>query len=176
MRCTTSPLIQKFAVRTVTPQATPQKLKNRQIKIEWLRRQANWTHAVTLTMHRPKNGHGVSNAEVARRCGLFLNRINRRIYKHGTKRKGFRIASVAFLGNGPYEDHPHVHLVLQKPPDMTHEAFEQILNVMASTTNGLGKEFDIKPYRDEGWLGYMVDHGFDGWMKNLAFIAVCPKH
>ena len=83
---------------------------------------------------------------------------------------------MAFLGNGPYADHPHVHLALQKPPDMTHEAFEQILNVMASTTNGLGKEFDIKPYRNEGWLGYMLDHGFDGWMEKLTFTAVCPKH
>ena len=156
--------------------AVASRSKLRSQKISWLAELANWTHAVTLTMHRPKNGYGISNGEVERRCVLFLNRINRRIYKHGTKRKGFRIASVAFLGNGPYGDHPHVHLALQKPPDMTHEAFEQILNVMASTTKGLGKEFDIKPYRDEGWLGYMVDHGFDGWMERLAITAVCPKH
>jgi hypothetical protein len=176
MRCATSPLFQKFAVRAVTTQASPQKLKNRQIKIEWLKAQADWTHAVTLTMHRSEGGHGISNPEVARRCRLFLNRINRRIYKHGTKRKGFRIASVVFLGNGPYGDHPHAHLALQKPADMTHEAFEQTLNVMASTTKGLGKEFDIKPYRDEGWLGYMVDHGFEGWIDQATVAAVCPKH
>ena len=156
--------------------AVASRSKLRSQKISWLAELANWTHAVTLTMHRPKNGYGISNGEVERRCVLFLNRINRRIYKHGTKRKGFRIASVAFLGNGPYADHPHVHLALQKPPDMTHEAFEQILNVMASTTKGLGKEFDIKPYRNEGWLGYMLDHGFDGWMEKLTFTAVCPKH
>ena len=144
----------------------------------WLKAHAEWTHAVTLTMHHPpESGHGISNPEVTRRCRLFLNRINRRIYsRHGTRRKGYRIASVAFLGNGPYGDHTHAHLALQKPPDMTHEAFEQILNVMASTTNGLGKEFDIKPYRNEGWLGYMLDHGFDGWMEKLTFTAVCPKH
>jgi len=163
-----------------SPSFVPSRFKfnqsERSQSICWLQTHAKWTHAVTLTMHRPKNGHSVSNDEVARRCGQFLNRINRRIYKHGTKRKGFRIASVAFLGNGPYGDHPHVHLALQTPPDMSHEDFEQIVNVMASTTKGLGKEFDIKPYRDEGWLGYMVDHGFDGWMRNLAFTAVCPKH
>ena len=140
----------------------------------WLKAHADWTHAVTLTMHRSKSGHGVSKDEVARRCGLFLNRINRRIYKHGIRRKGFRIASVAFCGNGPYCDHPHVHWALQKPPDMTHEAFEQIVKVMASTTKGLGKEFDIKPYRDEAWLGYMLDHGFDGLMEKLTFTALCP--
>ena len=144
--------------------------------ILWLMAQANWTHAVTLTMHRPINGNGTSKHEVERRCRLFLNRINRRIYKHGTKRKSFRIASVAFLGNGPYGDHPHAHLALQKPLEMSHESFNQILNVMARTTKGLGQQFDIKPYREEGWLGYMVDHGWGGLMDQLTFTAVCPKH
>jgi hypothetical protein len=163
-------------VRAVTPQTSPQKLKNRQIKIEWLKAQADWTHAVTLTMHRSKGGHGISNPEVARRCRLFLSRINRRIYKHGTKRKGYRIASVAFLGGGSYGDHPHVHWALQKPPDMTSEGFERLLKKMIRTTKGLGQQFDIKAYRDEGWLGYMVDHGFDNLMEKLTFTSVCPKH
>ena len=132
---------------------------------------------MTLTMHRPESGHGISNPEVARRCRLFLNRINRRIYsRHGTRRKGYRIASVAFLGNGPYGDHPHAHLALQKPPDMTTDGFDRLLKEMATTTKGLGQQFDIKPYRDEGWRGYMVDHGFEGLMNQVTFAAVFPQH
>jgi hypothetical protein len=143
----------------------------------WLKAHADWTHAVTLTMHPPESGHGISNPEVARRCRLFLNRINRRIYsRHGTRRKGYRIASVAFLGNGPYGDHPHAHLALQKPHGISHKSFNQILNEMARTTNGLGQQFDIKPYRDERWLGYMVDHGFEGFMDQVTVAAVCPQH
>ena len=127
-------------------------------------------------MHCSANDHGINKEKVARRCRLFLNRINRRIYKHGTKRKGFRIASVAFAGDGAYGDHPHVHLALQKPPDMTTEGFDRLLKEMATTTKGIGQQFDIKSYRDEGWLGYMVDHGFHGLMEQLTFTAVCPKH
>jgi hypothetical protein len=176
MRCSTSPLIQKFVVRTFTSQASPKKLKNRRITIEWLKAHADWTHAVTLTMHRSKNGYEISKQEVEKRCFEFLNRINRRIYKHGTKRKNYRIASVAFLGGGSYGDHPHVHWALQKPPDMTNEGFERLLKKMVRTTKGLGQQFDIKPYRDEGWLGYMVDHEFDNLMEKLTFTAVCPQH
>jgi hypothetical protein len=150
--------------------------KQRSQKLRWLSGLADWTHAVTLTMQRPKSVHGISKPEVARRCRLFLNRINRRIYKHGQKRKGFRIASVAFLGNGPYGNHPHAHLALQKPPDMSHKSFNLILNEMARTTKGLGQQFEIKPYRDEGWLGYMVDHGFEGLIDQVTFSAVCPKN
>ena len=83
---------------------------------------------------------------------------------------------MAFLGDGTYGNHPHVHLALQKPPDMTTEGFDRLLKEMATTTKGIGQQFDIKSYRDEGWLGYMVDHGFDGWMDQLTFAAVCPKH
>jgi hypothetical protein len=142
----------------------------------WLKARADWTHAVTLTMHRSRNGYEISKQEVEKRCFEFLNHINRRIYKHGTRRKGFRIACVAFLGGGSYGDHPHVHWALQKPPDMTNEGFERLLKKMARTTKGLGQQFDVKDYRDEGWLGYMVDHGFDGLMEKLTFTAVCPKH
>ena len=83
---------------------------------------------------------------------------------------------MAFAGDGAYGDHPHVHLALQKPPDMTTERFDRILKEMATTTKGIGQQFDIKSYRDEGWLGYMVDHGFHGLMEQLTFKAVCPKH
>ena len=148
----------------------------RQQKIRWLSRLADWTHVVTLTMHCSANNHEINKEQVARRCRLFLNRINRRIYKHGTKRKGLRIASVAFAGDGAYGDHPHVHLALQKPPDMTTERFDRLLKEIATTTKGIGQQFEIKSYRDEGWLGYMVDHGFDGLMAQLTFTAVCPKH
>lgn len=154
----------------------PVLLNTGQETVQWLASQANWTHAVTLTMHRSKNGYEISKQEVEKRCFEFLSRINRRIYKHGTKRKGFKIASVAFLGGGSYGDHPHVHWALQKPPDMTNEGFERFLKKMIRTTKGLGQQFDIKPYRDEGWLGYMVDHGFDGLMEKLTFAAVCPQH
>jgi hypothetical protein len=47
---------------------------------------------------------------------------------------------------------------------------------MARTTKGLGQQFDVKDYRDEDWLGYMFDHGFEGLMEKLTFTAVCPKH
>ena len=143
----------------------------------WLQTQAAWTHAVTLTMQRSRHGYEIKFPVVESRCCLFLNRINRSIYsRHATRRKGYRIASVGFWGSGAYGNHPHVHLALQKPHDITHESFERLLKEMASTTKGLGEKFDVQRYYSEGWLGYMIDHGFDGWMEKLTFAAVCPKH
>lgn len=83
---------------------------------------------------------------------------------------------MAFLGYGSYGDHPHVHWAFQKPSEMTSAAFDLLLREMCRTTKGIGQQFEVKDYRDEGWLGYMVDHGFEGLMEKLTFTAVCPKH
>jgi hypothetical protein len=136
-----------------------------------------WTHAVTITFRKTIPSQYLGKAESIRRSAVFVNKVNRRAYgRRGMRRKGIRIASVAFWGDGAYEDHPHVHLAFQKPPHLTNADFGLLLHEVASTTKGLGKQFDIKPYRDEGWLSYMVDHGFDGWIEKLTFTAVCPKH
>jgi hypothetical protein len=144
---------------------------------QWLLSLANWTHVLTVTMSRGEYGYPISDVEVEKRCRLFLSRINRRIYgRHGTRRKGYRIASVAYQGAGAYGDHPHVHWAFQKPPDLSHAAFLELLCQMASSTKGIGKQFDVQYYFGEGWLGYMIDHGNEGWMHSLTSTAVCPQH
>lgn len=144
---------------------------------QWLLGLANWSHVLTVTMSRGRYGYPISDAEVEKRCRLLLSRINRRIYgRHGVRRKGFRIASVAFQGRGAYGDHPHVHWAFQKPPDLSHITFYELLHEMASTTKGIGKQFDVQYYFGKGWLGYMIDHGNEGWMQALTFTAVCPQH
>lgn len=150
---------------------------SKQKQIQWLSGLANWTHVLTVTMSRGQYGYQLGDVEVQRRCRLLLSRINRRIYgKHGTRRKGYRIASVAYQGAGAYGDHPHVHWAFQKPADLSHKAFNELLCEMASSTKGIGKQFDVQNYFGEGWLGYMIDHGNEGWMHSLTSIAVCPQH
>ena len=149
---------------------------NRQRCAEWLDTFANWTHAVTLTMASTQTGHTPSTQEVLRRCRLFLNRVNRRWYKKRGTKKGYRIASAAFIGWGVYGFHPHVHWVLAKPPDQANEDFETMLKDIAKSTAGLGRHMDIQRYYGQNWLIYMTDHGFEGWQDCLTFAAKCPEH
>ena len=148
----------------------------RQRHAEWLGNLANWTHAITLTMTRTDSGLHPGHDEVLRRCRLFLNRLNCRWYKRRGTKRGYRIASAAFLGWGSYEDHPHVHWALEKPIDQSDLAFEAMLRNIAQTTAGIGEQLDIQQYYGAGWLSYMVDHGFEGWQPALTFAAKCPKH
>ena len=144
--------------------------------IRFLEDLSPWTHALTLTMARSMSGHHPSHDEVLRRCSLFLNRVNCHWYKRRGTKRGYRIASAAFLGWGAYEDNPHVHWALEKPIDQSDLAFEALLQKIAQTTAGIGEQLDIQRYYGSKWLSYMTDHGFEGWQPALTFAAKCPKH
>jgi len=147
-----------------------------QALLDWISGLANWSHALTLTMTPTLSGHPLGSQEVLRRCRLFLNRVNRRWYKKRGTRQGYRIASAAFLEWGSYGIHPHVHWVLEKPPDQTCEDFESMLKQIAKTTSGLGQQIDIQRYYSPRWLTYMATEGFEGWQHGLTFAAKCPRH
>ena len=147
----------------------------RKAEIQWVQNLATWKLALTLTMSRTKHDIPPSRDETLRRCRLLLNRVNRVCYgSHGTRRKGFRIASVAFMGYGAYGDHPHVHWLLAGPTDLPPEEFAALLRSIVTTTGGLGEQFDIQPYYGVRWIVYMLDHGFEGWIEQLSFAAKCP--
>lgn len=148
-----------------------------QDQLLWLLGLANWTHALTVTFQRRRYGLPIRAEDVHKVCRLLLSRINRRIYgKHGTRRAGYRIASAAYLGMGTYGDHPHVHWVLEKPPNLTCDKFSELLSEMVESTKGLGEQYDIQDYFGDGWISYMVDHSLAGWMEDVTFAALCPKH
>ena len=118
-----------------------------------------------------------SKAEIGRRCRLFLSCVNRRLYgRHGTRRQGLRIGSVAFMGTGAYGTHPHVHWALAGPSNLQPNELTEILRQIASTTLGIGQQFDIQTYYGVRWLKYMLDHGFEGWIEQVTFAAKCPMH
>jgi len=106
-----------------------------------------WTHFVTLTYKRLKDDRVASSAQVLKSSRLFLSRLNRRVYgRHGVRRQGFRIGSCAVMGWGAYGDHPHTHWLLAKPPQIEELDFAHLIQVMASTTHGIGVELDLQPY------------------------------
>jgi len=143
--------------------------------VQWLQGLADWTHAVTLTLNPLRSEAEMNPIEIAKRCRLFLSRLNRRIYgRHGVRRKSFRVASAAVYGCGAYGTHPHIHLILQKPPKCTHEEFAQSIHSIASTTKGLAQQHVVKRYFSSGWINYMVEHGFEGWIDSATYTAKCP--
>jgi hypothetical protein len=146
-----------------------------QQRVDFIVKLNRWTHFVTLTYSQPNGLYTIGQIEALRRSRLFLSRLNQKIFgRHGCRRSGFRIGSCAVLGWGVYGDHPHTHWLLTKPPEMTDEEFIRLINVIASTTRGIGKERDIQTVFSNRVVEYLVNHGFEGWIAQLTFAAKCP--
>ena len=146
-----------------------------QQRVDFIVKLNRWTHFVTLTYSQPNGSYTIGQIEVLRRSRLFLSRLNRKIFgRHGCRRSGFRIGSCAVLGWGVYGDHPHTHWLLTKPLEMTDEEFNPLINVIASTTRGIGKERDIQTIFSDCVVEYLANHGFEGWIDQVTFAAKCP--
>ena len=146
-----------------------------QQRVDFIKKLNPWTHFVTLTYSQPSGSFFIGQFEVLRRSRLFLSRLNRNLFgKHGCRRNGYRVGSCAVLGSGTYGHHPHTHWLLAKPPQMTDAEFNHHIEQIASTTRGIGKERDIQTIFSERVVEYLVNHGFEGWIDQVTFVAKCP--
>ena len=149
--------------------------KLRQQRIDFILKLNPWTHFVTLTYRQPRGHFIVGKIEVLRRSRLFLSILNQKIFgRHGCRRNEFRIGSFAVLGWGTYGCHPHTHWLLAKPSHMTNEEFNLHIELIASTTRGIGKERDIQTIFSDCVVEYLVNHEFEGWIDQVTFAAKCP--
>jgi hypothetical protein len=149
--------------------------KLRQQRIDFILKLNPWTHFATLTYTQRRGHFIVSKIEVLRRSRLFLSRLNRNFFgKHGCRRNGYRVGSCAVLGWGTYGHHPHTHWLLAKPQQMTDAEFNCHIEQIGSTTPGIGKERDIQTVVSNRVVEYIVNHGFEGWIDQVTFVAKCP--
>ena len=146
-----------------------------QQRVDFIKKLNPWTHFVTLTYSQPSGSFFIGQFEVLRRSRLFLSRLNRNFFgKHGCRRNGYRVGSCAVLGWGTYGHHPHTHWLLAKPQQMTDAEFNCHIEQIGSTTPGIGKERDIQTVFSNRVVEYIVNHGFEGWIDQVTFVAKCP--
>jgi hypothetical protein len=146
-----------------------------QQRVDFIKKLNSWTHFLTLTYSQPSGFFHIGQIEVLRRSRLFLSILNQKIFgRHGCRRNGFKVGSCAVLGWGSYGDHPHTHWLLAKPPYMHGEEFSSLIRLSASTTDGLGREWDLQTIYSSQIVEYIVNHGFEGWISQVTFAAKCP--
>lgn len=57
---------------------------------------------------------------------------------------------------------------------MTDAEFNHHIEQIASNTRGIGEERDIQTIFSERVVEYLVNHGFEGWIDQVTFVAKCP--
>ncbi len=134
----------------------------------WLSDLANWTHAVTVSCQPSPMGYARSGSDMKKAATHFVHILNRRLLGRHHVAQGHRIASVAVMGMGAYQDNPHVHLAFESPSNLPHEKMRHAIEDAIKSTKGLGIEETVKPYVDEGWITYMLDHGMEGLLVDIT--------
>ncbi len=88
----------------------------------------------------------------------FIRVLNIKCFGRKQFDKGRRVSVVAAFGMGSSLDHPHGHMAIAAPVDMTFGEFEKLILDAIHKTRWLNQQFDVKPYKNEGWIKYLLDH------------------
>lgn len=120
---------------------------------------ANWTHAVTITFLRKNKFDRPCNEEVMLAAVRHFTRVlSIKCLRRKRFDRGDRIPVAIAFGMGSYGFHPHCHMAISAPNDIDFEGFRKIINSVIRKTHWFDQQFLVKPYEDQGWIKYMLDH------------------
>ena len=138
--------------------------------VSWLKTLGNPTHAVTLTFkrYRKETKQLWSLPIIKKASKVFLNIVNKKVFGNQVKKNKQYVMSTVVIGTGTYNDHPHAHLALQKPENLSWDEFTILITNSIEATRWLDDQFVVEPYESDGWLEYMVDHGEEDLLIDLC--------
>jgi hypothetical protein len=132
--------------------------KLNQSMLLWLVDIAPWSHAVTVTFKKNRDGRPVTANQMSDTIRHLCNLIDRACYRSRARRGKNRIGSFAVYDLGPFGNHPHAHMTLAAPIGLGHREFSRIIRTAINRTALLDRQFDIKSFTNEGWIRYCLKH------------------
>lgn len=132
--------------------------KLNQSMLLWLVDVAPWSHAVTVTFKKNRDGRPVTANQMSDTLRHLCNLIDRACYRSRARRGKNRIGSFAVYDLGPFGTHPHAHMTLAAPIGLGHREFSRIIRTAINRTALLDRQFDIKSFTNEGWIRYCLKH------------------
>lgn len=136
-------------------------INERVVWSEWLHEVAAWSLAVTITFKRYHDGQSINHSIAQAALRHTLRVLD--VYCFGKRgvKQGQHVGSAAVISWGVYGQHPHAHLALATPLVITVEALQERFEQAADKTNWLARERVVTPYKDSGWINYLIGHSPD---------------
>ena len=147
--------------------------KLNQSMLLWLVDIAPWSHAVTVTFKKNRDGRMVTPVQMRETIRHLYNLIDRACYRSRARRGINRIGSFAVYDLGPFGKHPHAHMTLAAPLGLGHDEFSRIIRAAINRTALLDRQFKVKSFTNEGWIRYCLKH--QDFELNLELIRP-PKY
>lgn len=132
--------------------------KLNQSMLLWLVDIAPWSHAVTVTFKKNRDGRPVTANQMSDTLRHLCNLIDRACYRSRARRGKNRIGSFAVYDLGPSGKHPHAHMTLAAPLGLTSDEFSRIIRAAINRTALLDRQFEVESFTNEGWIRYCLKH------------------
>jgi hypothetical protein len=128
----------------------------------------NPTHAVTITFSRNLNGKlfYTSRSSAERAILWFINRLNKECFRHGARRKGYKLGVITFLEKA--DTNIHAHLALVSPEGMSWEEFAEKIVKLISKSYFFGRQCRVSHCKDIGWLEYISKEGSEALIPSCT--------
>ena len=127
------------------------------------------TYCFTVTF-KPVVGHQRrSTKTVAAAAALrwFFHCLNTKCFGKGYRRKKYELGLYATLEGLDINEALHCHGAIRLPKKLSHRKFLNAFGQARRSTCQLGRKFDLKPYRDTGWIKYTLKTGPDSFQPEF---------
>lgn len=110
--------------------------------------------AITLNL-RQRDGNN-QRAIAEKDAKFFVNMLNTRIFRRAYKYGHKSLGVLCSFEVGAFNNRPHLHLAIGKPPTLSQDNLLQAIRYVASKMKYRLGEIHLKPYHSDGWLEYIT--------------------
>lgn len=115
-------------------------------------------------------GHRRSSTKIAAATGAlrwFLHCLNTRCFGKGYRRGNHELGLFATFEGLEANEPLHCHGAIRLPEKLSHEKFVSAFKFALRKTNQLGRMYNLKQYRDKGWITYTLKTGPDSFQPEF---------
>lgn len=129
---------------------------------------AQWSSMVTFTFRRQgTKGFRVTQLTIENALRRLLRLINHDLYGKGLTNKGWTIAHAVVIDFGAFGDHPHAHLLVETPSDITEQELCRVIERAARRIRIIDRQRYYGQYYSVGGAEYLIGHGTDRMVVSL---------
>jgi len=97
----------------------------------------------------------------------FLHCLNTNCFGKGYRRGNHELGMFATFEGLETSEPLHCHGAIRLPEKLSHQKFVAAFESALRSTNQFGREYDLKQYRDKGWIAYTLKTGPDSFQPEF---------
>jgi hypothetical protein len=141
-----------------TDPSRPERYRAQHATAQWMKQFDRFlTHACTFTFHQEAGGVALTPERIWKYWGNYCKLLNRKLYGHAAKRHNRTLLILPALHGASGTTRLHMHAAIGcVDGDFNFEELKAMICDSWRTIRWAQPDIKIDPYRDSGWIDYML--------------------